>query len=318
MKIVVTGAAGFIGSHVAESLVNLWDLGNIEVVGIDVVTDYYDIKLKERNISELQKKGVAVLRADLSKDEDQQLIKSTVRDAEVVIHLAAQPGISATTSFNEYLRNNVIATENLLSASESARNLKLFLNVATSSVYGYNATDTEDVAPKPASWYGATKLAAESLALARFRSNGMPVTSFRLFSVYGPRERPDKLIPILTNAIIKDEEFPLFKGSKHHKRSFTYIADIVDGIIAAVRAPDQVVGEIFNIGCDANITTGEVIEIVEKLVGKKVRIKELPSRLGDQLETKATITKIRKRLGFEPRTMPEDGIARYIEWATRS
>ena len=311
MKVVVTGAAGFIGSHVAETL----RLAGAQVVGIDSFTDYYSIALKEKNASELAKKGVSIVRADLAAETDHDTIRSVVKDAHVVIHLAAQPGISATTPFNDYLRNNIVATERLLVACEDASKFSLFLNVATSSVYGFHATDGEDVAPRPASWYGATKLGAESLALARHRGSGMPVSSFRLFSVYGPRERPDKIVPILTNALLTDTEFPLFEGSEHHRRSFTFISDIVDGIVAAVEDPAKVNGEIFNIGCDTSITTGEAISLVEEAVGRRARVKRLPRRAGDQLETRATIVKIREKLGYQPKVSPAEGIARYVAWA---
>ena len=311
MKVVVTGAAGFIGSHVAEAL----HRGGAQVVGIDCFTDYYAVSLKEQNAVDLADQGIPVIRADLAAESDDDTIRSVVKDAQIVIHLAAQPGISATTPFDDYLRNNIIATERLLTACESASKLDLFLNVATSSVYGFHATDGEDVAPRPASWYGATKLGAESLALARHRGSGMPVSSFRLFSVYGPRERPDKIVPILTNALLTDTEFPLFEGSEHHRRSFTFISDIVDGIVAAVSDPAQVIGEIFNIGCDTSITTGEAIALVEKVVGRRARIKRLPRRAGDQLETRATITKIRDRLAYTPKVSPAEGIERYVAWA---
>lgn len=311
MKVVVTGAAGFIGSHVAEAL----SREGAQVVGIDSFTDYYDVTLKERNAAELAEQSISIVRVDLAEESDQETVRSVVKDAQVVIHLAAQPGISARTPFADYLRNNIIATEQLLAACESASSFNLFLNVATSSVYGFHATDGEEVAPRPASWYGATKLGAESLALARHRGAGMPVSSFRLFSVYGPRERPDKIVPILTNALLTDTEFPLFEGSEHHRRSFTFVSDIVDGIVAAVANPEKVVGEIFNIGCDTSITTGEAIALVEEAIGCRARVKRLPRRAGDQLETRATITKIRERLGYSPKVSPGEGIARYVAWA---
>ncbi len=311
MKIVITGAAGFIGSHLAERLRR----DGCDVVGIDNFSDYYDVALKERNAAELAQQAIKVVRADLAAPGDEGNIREVLREAEVVVHLAAQPGISAVTPFDHYLRNNIIATERLLVACEGASNLRLFLNVATSSVYGFHATDSEDVAPRPASWYGATKLGAESLVMARFRGAGFPATSFRLFSVYGPRERPDKVFPILTNALLNGTEFPLFEGSEHHRRSFTFVSDIVDGMVAAILQRDRVVGEIFNIGADTSITTGEAIRIVEKIVGRAARIKQLPRRAGDQLETRANIDKLRRVLGYQPKVYPAEGLAHYVAWA---
>jgi nucleoside-diphosphate-sugar epimerase len=314
MKIVVTGAAGFIGSHVAERLKNR----GADVVGIDAFTDYYEVSIKERNAALLSEKGIPVVRADLAEDGDQDKVRSAVQDASFVIHLAAQPGISDSTPFHHYVRNNIVATEQLVLACQQVTQLRLFLNVATSSVYGFHATDPEDAAPRPASSYGVTKLAAENLVMARWYREGFPASSFRLFSVYGPRERPDKVFPILARALLNDTEFPLFAGSEEHRRSFTFVSDIVDGIEAAVADPERIVGEICNIGSDTSITTGEAIRIMEEIVGRPARIKRLPPRSGDQRETRATIDKIRRLLGYQPKVLPQEGLARYVDWARGS
>ena len=185
MKVLVTGAAGFIGSHLSETLS---EMGH-NVIGIDNFDSYYPPELKRLNAEEITVKGVQIFEIDLVTDD----LSKIVEDVEFIYHLAAQPGISATTPYEKYVRNNLNATYNLLEAVKSLSNLKLFVNVATSSIYGKYAYDSEDKAPKPTSYYGVTKLAAEQLVLAYQREQGLPACSLRIFSVLGPRERPEKL-----------------------------------------------------------------------------------------------------------------------------
>ncbi len=310
MKIVVTGAAGFIGSHLAE---RLSQLGH-EVVGIDLMTDYYDIALKQMNADDIAQKGVKLFQLDLAADD----LTPALENANFIYHLAGQPGISATTPFSDYLRNNFVASQRLLAAARKLPNLTCFANISTSSVYGKHATDSEEAAPKPTSYYGVTKLAAEQLALAYQREKGFPACSLRLFSVCGPRERPEKLYPLLMHSILSDTPFPLFEGSKSHSRSFTYVGDIVDGLIAVLRQPQKAIGEIFNIGSDIEHTTGEGIQIIEEIMGKKAKIAIQPKRPGDQLRTCANIEKAGRILGYEPRTTLAQSLAAEVEWyATR-
>jgi UDP-glucuronate 4-epimerase len=306
MDILVTGAAGFIGSHLAERLI----ASGHSVRGLDCFTDYYARALKELNVSELLEKEIDFLPLDLAEDD----LSSAVRDIEMVYHVAAQPGISATTSFETYVRNNLTATYRLLEAVQQSPALRGFVNISTSSVYGAYATGDEASEPKPTSYYGVTKLAAEQLVLAYQRTRGLPASSMRLFSVYGPRERPEKLYFKLIQASLEDKELLLYEGSEHHVRSYTYIDDAVDGLVAVLAHWDRCVGEIFNIGTDTTITTGEGIRIVEDLIGKPVRITRRPKREGDQLKTQASIEKARRILGYEPATRPREGLKRQIEW----
>ena len=306
MKILVTGAAGFIGSHLAE---RLKDNGH-DVLGIDCFTPYYTKSLKELNTKDLEGKGIKILNLNLAEDD----LSETVKDIEIVYHLAAQPGVSAKTPFETYLENNIIATYKLLESLKDSPSLKLFVNVATSSIYGAHAMDNEETAPKPTSHYGVTKLAAEQMVLAYGRDKELPACSLRLFSVYGERERPEKLYPKLIDAILNDKEFPLFEESEKHLRSYSYIKDIIDGFVAVLDNIEGCKGEIFNIGCDTAITTGEGIKIVEDALGKKAKIVIKPKRPGDQLETHANIKKARKILGYDPKTKPEEGLKREVEW----
>jgi len=306
VKVLVTGAAGFIGSHLAE---RLKALGH-DVTGLDCLTNAYSSALKESNVEALVSRGIKVLRLDLANDD----LKAAVDGAEVVYHLAAQPGLSATTSFETYERNNVLATHRLLEAVKGSRSLKGFLNISTSSVYGADATGNEESVPRPTSYYGVTKLAAEQLALAYQRSQGVPVASFRLFSVYGPRERPEKLYPTLIRAILEDKPFTLYEGSEHHIRSYTYVDDIVAGLMAPLKVLDRCVGEIFNLGTTASTTTGEGIRIVEELLGKKARVVRTPRRAGEQDRTHADIAKARRVLCYNPSTSLVDGLKRTVPW----
>lgn len=306
MKILVTGAAGFIGSHLAEALV----AAGHNVVGLDNFADYYSPALKALNAADVESKGVRIHRLNLASDDLAQALEGV----EVIYHAAAQPGISDATSFDAYLQNNLIATYRLVEAARKVSTLKCFVNVATSSVYGTHATDTEETPPKPTSHYGVTKLAAEQLVLSYSRDKGLPACSLRLFSVYGERERPDKLYHKLIRCILEDREFPLHEGSEAHLRSFTYIGDIIAGFLSVLNHLDKVNGEIFNIGTDIEITTGEGIAIVEKVIGKKARFVRHPRRAGDQLRTHANIDKARRMLGYAPQTTPEEGIRAEVEW----
>jgi len=307
MNILVTGAAGFIGSHLAERLI---DLGH-SVRGLDCFTDYYARALKELNASQIKNKGVVLLPLDLAEDD----LSSAVRDIEIVYHAAAQPGISATTTFETYARNNITATYRLLEAVKRSPSFRGFINISTSSVYGADATGDETTEPKPTSYYGVTKLAAEQLVLAHTRDQGLPACSLRLFSVYGPRERPDKLYFKLISYILQGREFPLFKDSEHHLRSYTYIGDAIDGLVAAL--DNFYTGEIFNIGTDVTLTTKEAMRTVEEVIGKPAKIVRVPRRAGDQLKTHANIEKARRLLGYDPTTTLREGVEKMVEWYKR-
>ncbi|MFD2517981.1 NAD-dependent epimerase/dehydratase family protein [Salinimicrobium flavum] len=307
MKVLVTGAAGFIGSHAAERL----QLEGYEVTGIDNFSDYYDVSLKELNAKALAKAGIEVKKIDLRSPEE---FKALPEDFEFIVHFAAQPGISSASTFELYLTNNVIATQNLLNFAHRNRKLRHFINISTSSVYGLEATFPETVPPRPASWYGVTKLAGEQLVLAESRSGKIKASSLRLFSVYGPRERPEKLYTRLIACGIKGEAFPVFEGSEKHLRSFTYVGDIVEGILQAVKKHELLDGEIINLGAEEEYKTGEGIHLVEELLGKKIALEAVPKRAGDQHRTLANIQKAKKLLGYRPATSLKEGLQHQINW----
>ncbi len=306
MKIVVTGVAGAIGSHVAEHFA---DLGH-EVVGVDILTPYYERVIKEINLEDVAEHGVAVHLADLAVDDLDHFMKG----ADVVFHFAAQPGISSGTSFEDYVRNNITATHRLLEAASKEEGLKGFVYISTSSVYGKHAQGDETIEPKPTSYYGVTKLAAEQLALSYYRENGLPVVALRLFSVYGARERPEKLYHKLIRCMLEDRDFTLHEGSEYHVRSYTNVSDIVDACDLVLKNLDKAVGEIFNIGTDKTITTGEGIKTLERLMGKPARLVIVKRRHGDQIETAANIDKARRVLGYNPKVGIDEGLAQQIAW----
>lgn len=307
MKILVTGVAGFIGSHTAERLQHLGH----EVVGIDNFSDYYDLNLKKLNAKAVEEKGVKVFNLDL---RNENIYETLPTDINYIFHFAAQPGISSTSTFEDYFSNNIIATKNLIDYAMLCSELKLFVNIGTSSIYGLEATFTEDVAPKPASYYGVTKLAAEQLVLQKSREKKLQSCSLRLYSVIGPRERPEKMYTKLIDLGLKGEAFPLFEGSDSHLRSFTYVGDIVDGVVSVIGKESVVNGEIINLGTEVEHTTQEGIEAVETVLGKTIKIKVIPKRAGDQLRTKANIEKARRLLNYNPQTTLLESVEHQVNW----
>jgi nucleoside-diphosphate-sugar epimerase len=306
MKILVTGAAGFIGCHLALRLASR----GYGVEGLDAFTPFYDTALKEDNARTLADAGILVHRLDLASDD----LRGCLHDVNAVYHLAAQPGLSASASFETYLRQNVTATYRLIEALRESSALEMFINISTSSVYGKYATGDETTEPRPTSYYGVTKLAAEQLVMAAERERKLPACSFRLFSVYGPRERPDKLYPKLIRALLENLPLPLFEGSEEHRRSYTFVDDIVDGLVTTLDHWGGCRGQIINLGNDTAITTGEGIRIVEEILGKKVQIQRLPRRSGDQIATQANIAKARMVLGYAPRVLPAAGLGITVAW----
>ncbi|AUC82107.1 NAD(P)-dependent oxidoreductase [Lacinutrix sp. Bg11-31] len=307
MKILVTGAAGFIGSHACERLKSLGH----DVIGLDNFDAYYSLELKQLNEKALNNKGITIVKQDLRDNAFAEMLPNNIN---YIFHFAAQPGISPSSTFEDYLTNNIIATKNLIDYAASLKDLKLFVNIGTSSVYGLEATFPETTAPKPASFYGVTKLTAEQLVLQKSREKRFQSCSLRLYSVIGPRERPEKMYTKLIACAFNNTQFPLYNGSASHLRSFTYVGDIIDGIVSVIGNEAKVNGEIINLGTEVEHTTQEGINTVEQVIGKSIKINNVAARSGDQLRTKANIDKARALLNYNPKTTLLEGVKAQVEW----
>ncbi len=307
MRILVTGAAGFIASHLCEKL----NKEGHDVTGIDNFNDYYDVNLKLINENDLAQKKITIHHKDLNDN----LASVFQEHFDYIYHLAAQPGISSTTSLEQYVINNVYATQNLIDAVLKYNpDLRSFINISTSSVYGKVADVGENVTPTPVSFYGITKWASEQLVLAMQREKKINACSVRLYSVYGPRERPEKLYTKLIENLYYNKPFPLFEGSIHHERSFTYVNDIVDGLFAIIGKENEVNGEIINLGTDEVNTTQEGINMVQEIMNKKLLIDHKPPRKGDQEKTAAVISKAKQLLNYSPKVTLKQGLQEQVNW----
>jgi len=309
-KALVTGAAGFIGSHLSERLLaDGW-----QVTGIDCFTDYYARSVKERNLT-----GVRVdprfdfVETDLATAD----LGPLVADRDVIFHQAGQAGVRASwgADFEIYTQNNVLATQRLLEATKGSA-LHRFVYASSSSIYG----DTralpvrEDTLPQPVSPYGVTKLAAEHLCQLYHTNFGVPTVSLRYFTVYGPRQRPDMAFHKFIRAMLRDEPFPLY-GDGEQTRDFTFISDAVEANLLAVDGPP---GCVFNVGGGSRVTVNQVIAILEGLVGRPAKRKRQGKQAGDVRHTWADTSAAREDLGFVPQVKLHDGLAAEVAWLQES
>lgn len=304
--VVVTGAAGFIGSHLCERLLAE---GNT-VLGIDAFIPYYPRPLKERNLAGLlAHPGFTFAEVDLRTGD----LASLLASADTVFHTAAMAGLlKSWQQFEDYMTCNVLATQRLLAAAVAA-NVGHFLHCSTSSVYGRFATGDEHAPLAPVSPYGITKLAAEQLCRAYGEKDGLRFTILRLFSVYGPRQRPDMGYNIFIRKLLAGETI-IVDGDGADSRSNTYIADCVEGLLLAASQPDKSIGETFNIGGGEEVNVNQVLHMLEELIGRPAQVVHGPPRPGDQRRTVADITKARTVLGYTPRTRLVDGLAAQVAW----
>ena len=308
MKCLVTGCAGFVGSHLTEALLARGD----DVLGIDSLVPFYDLSFKRRNLAGLlshprfQFEEVDLAQADL---------RPLLKGVDVVFHIAGQPGVrdSWGEKFAGYTRNNVLATERLLHASVDA-GLKRFVFAGSSSVYGDSPAMPwhEDVCPQPRSPYAITKLAAEHLCRSYHLDFGVPTTVVRFFTVYGPRQRPDMAFHKFLRAALRDEPIPLY-GNGQQTRDFTFVSDIVAGTLAAAEAPDAV-GGVFNLGGGSRIVLLDLLEMLSGVVGKHVAIHQLGQQAGDVRHTWADITRSKQVLGYQPQVGLEEGLRAEYDW----
>jgi UDP-glucose 4-epimerase len=306
-RVVVTGAAGFIGSHLCERLLALGH----QVVGIDSFTDYYERTRKEQNLEDSRAHPDFTFEELDLVDGD---LPSVLRGARVVYHLAGQPGVRPSWGgqFDRYIRDNVLATQRLLEAMKETPVERLVF-AGSSSVYGDAEMfpTKESALPQPVSPYGVTKLAAEHLALLYAKNFGLPVVSVRYFTVYGPRQRPDMAFARFMQALVEGEAIEVF-GDGEQTREFTYVSDAVEGTIKAATA--DVVGQVFNLGGGSRVTINRVLATLEDISRIKAQTKTLPAAPGDPRHTGASINLARERLGWEPRVSLREGLAKQWAW----
>jgi UDP-glucuronate 4-epimerase len=306
---LVTGAAGFVGSHLCERL----RAEGHRVIGVDAFIPYYPRALKEQNLAHLRTSPLATNFTFHEADLRTADLPGLLGGVEVVFHLAAMAGLRRSWSeFDSYMTCNIQATQRLLEAAVQAR-VQHFLNISTSSVYGRFATGNEEAPLAPASPYGITKLAAEQLCRAYSTNFGLPVTIMRLFSVYGPRQRPDMGYHIFIRSLLRDEVITV-DGDGTDSRSNTYIADCVQGLYLAFAHRERSVGETFNLGGGEEVNVNQVLEMLGELSGQEPRITHGPPRAGDQRRTVADIRKAQQRLGYQPTTSVLEGLRAQLAW----
>ena len=305
MKCVVTGAAGFIGSHLCEKLL----ASGHEVTGIDAFIPYYPMAVKYQNLAlALTHPRFTFHQLDLRHDT----LEGALEDAEVIFHLAAMPGLNQSwIDFELYWTCNVLATQRLLEAiRRRARRLHRLICASTSSVYGRFASGDESLTPRPVSPYGVTKLAGENLCRAFADVYGLPLVILRYFSIYGPRQRPDMGYYRFIRSILRDDPI-VVTGDGHQVRGNTYVTDCVEATFAAVQAAP---GEIYNIGGNEAATVWDILRKLEELAGRSFLVKQEPARPGDQRYTFADTSKITAHLGWRPKINLDDGLARQWLW----
>ncbi len=313
MKCLITGGAGFIGSHLSERLLER----GFEIVNLDNFNDYYDPRIKRQNISALlQHKGYTLFEGDiLDREGLQALFKQHRFDA--IIHLAARAGVRPSIAQPLlYEQVNCVGTVNLL---ELARHTGVpkFIFGSSSSVYGENSKvpfAEEDRVDHPISLYAATKKAGELTCYTYHHLYKMKITCLRFFTVYGPRQRPDMAIHKFTKLIAAGEKVPMF-GEGTSRRDYTFVSDIVDGIEKSLHACSAY--HIYNLGESRTIDLRSLIHLIQECLGKKAVIEQLPLQPGDVPITYADISKARREIGYDPKVDITEGVRRFVEWFKR-
>ena len=307
MKSVITGVAGFIGSHLAERLLLLGH----EVVGVDKFLDNYPQPFKESNLSGLRgHERCKFIDRDVMGLDLHQLLDGV----DYLFHLAGQPGVRASwgTEFTRYTENNVMATQMLLEAAKGKK-LRKFVYASTSSVYGdtRDLPMREDGLTRPVSPYGVSKLAAEHLCYLYCKAFAVPTVALRFFTVYGPRQRPDMFFHIFMRGLLRSEEIPLYDDGEQ-TRDFTYCSDIIDGVLGAANYPGS--GEVFNLGGGSETTLLNAIALAERIAGRKAWLKRYDRQKGDVCHTSASLEAARSKFAYAPSVNLEEGLARQWQW----
>lgn len=303
MRIVVTGAAGFIGSHLCEKLLESED---VEVIGIDARLHTPSAMRNLRKLREHPR--FTIIEGDLLQLPLQDLLE----DVDMIYHLAGMPGVRSSwgNDFKKYIKDNIEATQRLLEVC-ALLPIQRFIYASTSSVYGEKSGAVrEDAAPAPLSPYGVSKLTGEHLCRVYAHNRRLPLVILRFFTVYGPRQRSDMAFHRFIKSFIEDEPITLF-GDGEQSRDFTYIGDAVEAIAAAATA-QGVIGETINIGGRERASIREVIRLLEELFGREAKIEQLPRAPGEPRHTWADIRKAEQLLGYQPRTLLRQGLERQM------
>jgi UDP-glucuronate 4-epimerase len=326
MAVLVTGAAGFIGSATSRALL---ERGQDDVVGIDNLNAYYDPKLKQARLDSLARQFGNRFRFERVDFADAAALKRVTDEFDLggIVHLGAQAGVRFSLDNPQaYIQSNLVGHANLLEVAR-ARQVRHMVYASSSSVYGGNKSlpfRVEDRVDHPLSLYAATKKADELLSEAYSNLFRIPLTGLRFFTVYGPWGRPDMAMWIFTSALLAGEPLPLFNGGEM-RRDFTYIDDIVSGVLASLDSPPADDGStkaggsssphaIYNIGNSRSEDLMRVVELLEQATGKKALLDPQPMHIGDVKETFADISAIERDLGFAPRTTIEEGVPRFVRW----
>ena len=297
MKSVVTGCAGFIGSHLTDALLG----AGHNVLGIDCFTDYYQRSVKKRNMDNfVSNNNFTFLEKDII-----NINSEILEDIDYVFHLAAQPGVRKSwENFGIYVKNNIIATQHLLQMCANTP-IKRFVFASSSSVYGNATPMSETTIPSPISPYGVTKLTCEKLCNLYFSSYNVPVVILRYFSVYGPRQRPDMALSTFISKIMKGERISIFGGGTQ-TRDFTFVGDVVNATVLS--AEKGCTGETINVGSGNPLRLSDAIAAIEEFIGKKAIVEHAESQKGDADNTCADIKKAEKLLGYRQTTGFGDGL----------
>lgn len=319
MPVLVTGAAGFIGYHVSEALLARGE----SVVGLDNLSPYYDVELKRARLARLEgSAGFRFIRADIGDRPAFGDALAGVADIDRVVHLAAQAGVRYSLDHPfVYAETNVVGHLVILEYCRALKNLRHLVYASSSSVYGANTElpfSVEDRVDRPVSLYAATKRTNELMSRSYAHLYGLPQTGLRFFTVYGPWGRPDMAIYIFTKAILAGEPIHLFNGGDM-RRDFTFIDDIVQGVLAALDKPPQGAPgkpphRLYNLGNSRVEPLTRVVELIEGLLGKKAKVIDEPMQPGDVKETYADIAASERDLGFSPTTPLDVGLPKFIEW----
>lgn len=311
MRAVVTGAAGFIGSHLCDRLL----AGGHSVAGIDCFSDYYSRTIKERNLESVREHpDFEFSELDLVDDD----LRGVLEGAELIFHFAGRSGIrpGRRNQFDQYVRDNILGTQRLLEAV-STTSTRRFVYASSSSVYGdaERLPTKENTIPSPLSAYGVTKLAAENLVRLYSLKLGVPAVALRLFHVYGPRQRPDMAIARFMRGLWEGDIVDIH-GDGEQSRDLIFVADAVDATVAAASAP--VAGKTFNIGGGSRATLNAVLETLEEITGAKARRRYLPEIPEEHRHGGASINLARQQLPWEPRVSLRDGLSRQWAWFQRT